>query len=179
MALPLQPIRYPTLTTLANTPTQLTARNFNNATYQWNPSVGLSATSIFNPVFNYDRQTEYTITIALPTGCVVVDTQLVKIEALQLPIKEDIFVPKAWSPNKDGHNDKLFPFTLNIRELRYFKIFNRWGELVYQTNIIGEGWDGIYKGKMQVLDVYTWTAEAVGSITGKIIKRSGNSVLLK
>jgi gliding motility-associated-like protein len=68
--------------------------------------------------------------------------------------------------------------TQNIRELKYFRVFNRWGQLVFETNSIGIGWDGMFKGKPQVMDVYTWTAEAVG-VSGKTIKRMGNSVLLR
>jgi hypothetical protein len=95
------------------------------------------------------------------------------------PIIEcDLFVPKAWSPNNDGHNDKLFPLRLNIRELRYFRIYNRWGQLVFETNQLGIGWDGYFKGQQQVMDTYTWTAEAVCD-DGRVIKRAGNSVLLR
>jgi gliding motility-associated-like protein len=90
----------------------------------------------------------------------------------------DLFVPKAWTPNNDGHNDRLYPLTVNIRELKYFRIFNRWGQMVFETNAIGIGWDGMFKGQKQVIDVYTWTAEAIGD-NGQIIKRSGNSALIR
>jgi len=90
----------------------------------------------------------------------------------------DIFVPKAWSPNNDGHNDRLYPLPVCIRELKYFRVFNRWGQLVFETNILGFGWDGIFKGQPQVFDVYTWTLEAYGE-DGKYFKRAGNSVLLR
>jgi gliding motility-associated-like protein len=89
-----------------------------------------------------------------------------------------IFVPKAWTPNKDGHNDKLFPICVNITELYYFRIFNRWGQLVFETNKIGEGWDGMFKGKEHVQDVITWTVEAMG-VDGVHYKKAGNSVLLR
>jgi gliding motility-associated-like protein len=109
----------------------------------------------------------------------VTDTLLVNVSPIIIPpAKEDIFVPKAWSPNGDGHNDRLYPLTLNIREIKYFRIYNRWGQLVFETNTIGQGWDGMFKGKMQTLDVYTWTAEAIG-MSGAVIRRTGNSVLLK
>jgi gliding motility-associated-like protein len=130
-------------------------------------------------VFTYTKPTEYLISITSDVGCTVTDTLLVKINPVQAPpIIEDIFVPKAWSPNGDGHNDKLYPIPVNIRELKFFRIFNRWGQLVYETNALGLGWDGIFNGKPQVMDVYTWTAEAIG-ISGKVIKKSGNSVLLR
>jgi gliding motility-associated-like protein len=66
----------------------------------------------------------------------------------------------------------------NIREIKFFRVFNRWGELVFETNIIAEGWNGVYKGKLQVSDTYTWTCEAVTNC-GKTIMRSGNSLLLR
>jgi gliding motility-associated-like protein len=171
-------IRYPTVTTGANIPIQLGARNI-GISYAWTPPVGLSSPFIKDPVFNYDRQTEYRINITRDNACITVDTILVKIIADQGPIvRSDLFVPKAWTPNKDGHNDKLFPLTVNIRELKYFRIFNRWGQLVFETNVIGLGWDGIFQGKPAVMDVYTWTVEAIG-VDGKYIKKSGNSVLIR
>jgi gliding motility-associated-like protein len=171
-------IRYPTITTQINTNTQLSARNI-GLTYSWSPPVGLSSAFIRNPIFNYDRQTEYLVNIARDNGCITVDTILVKIIRDQGVIpKSDLFVPKAWTPNNDGHNDKLFPLTVNIRELKYFRVFNRWGQLVFETNVIGFGWDGIFQGKPAVMDVYTWTVEAIG-VDGKNYKKAGNSVLIR
>ena len=110
-------IRYPTVTTGPNIPTQLSARNI-GISYAWSPPVGLSSPFIRDPVFNYDRQTEYLINITRDNGCITVDTVLVKIIAVhQTIVRSDLFVPKAWTPNNDGHNDKLFPLTVNIREL--------------------------------------------------------------
>jgi gliding motility-associated-like protein len=174
------PIRYPTITVDANTATQLNARNLGaNYTYQWAPPVGLNAYNTINPVFNYDKPTEYKITITSEQGCNVTDTLLVKINPVDAPPNnEDIIVPKAWTPNGDGQNDLLRPILINIKELTYFRIFNRWGELVYETNASGQGWNGIYKGKPQVMDTYTWTAQGIG-ISGTVIKRTGNSVLLR
>jgi gliding motility-associated-like protein len=159
---------------------QLNARNFGSAySYKWRPAFGLNNYSVINPVFNYDRTTEYLIDITSPAGCPITDTILIRVNELAPPVlKSDIFVPKAWSPNRDGHNDKLYPLTVNIAELKYFRIFNRWGQLVFETNIIGHGWDGIYKMEPQVMDVYTWTLEAIG-VDGVYYKRSGNSVLLR
>ncbi|MEQ1678584.1 MAG: T9SS type B sorting domain-containing protein, partial [Chitinophagaceae bacterium] len=175
----LAPMRYTSVTASANVPMQLIARNLGNSySYNWAPAVGLNTYVVYNPIFNYNNQTEYTIAITSPAGCKVVDTLLVRLPVQSPVINIDIFVPKAWSPNGDGHNDQLRPLTLNIREIRYFRIFNRWGELVFETNVMGQGWDGIYKGKPGVMDTYTWTAEAIGT-DGKIIRRSGNSVLLR
>src|ERR1041385_6293139 len=77
---------------------------------------------------------------------------------------------------RHGHHDYLRPLTLDITELKYFRVFDRWGQLMFETNIIGKGWDGIFNGKQQVMDVYTWTLEAIGC-DGHYYKRAGNSVL--
>jgi gliding motility-associated-like protein len=178
---PLQPgTRYTSELALSNTPKPLKARNLGaGATYTWTPAVGLSSSSIPNPVFNYNKSTEYTISIKPATGCPVVDTLLVKVVAeASGDLPPDLFVPKAWTPNGDGKNDLLFPFPVKIRELKYFRVFNRWGQLMYETNQLLQGWNGIYNGKPQVMDAYTWTAEAIG-IDGSLIKRSGNAALLR
>jgi gliding motility-associated-like protein len=173
-------IRYPTVTARRNQPVQLSARSLGSSyTYSWNPPVGLNSYSVQKPVFRYDRQMEYTIAIASNTGCTTVDTLLVVMaEESGNTIVSDLFVPKAWTPNGDGHNDKLYPLTVNIKQLYYFRIFDRWGQLMFETSQIGKGWDGVYKNKPQVMDVYTWTVEAIGE-DGRHFKRSGNSVLLR
>jgi gliding motility-associated-like protein len=173
-------VRYSTITADANTSTQINARSLaGNNTYLWAPPVGLDAYNTINPVFKHNKTTEYLITITSEQGCNVTDTLLVKIKPpdAESPV-EDIIAPKAWTPNGDGQNDLLRPKLINIRELKYFRIFNRWGELVYESNSSVEGWNGIYKGKPQVMDTYTWTAEGIGA-SGAVIKRSGNSVLLR
>ncbi|HMJ48078.1 MAG TPA: T9SS type B sorting domain-containing protein, partial [Ferruginibacter sp.] len=143
------------------------------------PSEGLNSYTVRTPVFRYDRLTEYIIKITSPGGCQIADTLLVKVESGgSSGCNPGVFIPKAWSPNGDGHNDKLFPLTECIKELRYFRVFNRWGKLMFETKVIGEGWNGIFSGQPQIMDVYTWTVEAIG-FDGRIVKRSGNSVLLR
>jgi hypothetical protein len=66
----------------------------------------------------------------------------------------------------------------NIIKINYFRVFNRWGQLVYETNVQGDGWDGIFNGVPQATDVFTWTAEGVGS-DGRTYNKQGTSVLLR
>ncbi len=175
----LQSVRYSDIVTTPNTPVQLSSQNFGaGSSYVWSPPTGLNDPFVNNPIFNHDQSVQYTISITTPSGCTVVDTLSVRIKTDPVVTKSDLFVPKAWTPNGDGHNDKLFPLTMNIRQLKYFRVFNRWGQLVFETNALGFGWDGTYRGKLQVSDTYMWVAEAVGE-DGRTIQRSGNSVLLK
>jgi gliding motility-associated-like protein len=177
----IESVRYPDIVTSVNVPTPLKARLLgSNYSYTWVPSIGLSNTAIYNPVFTHSQIIQYLIHLKAAGGCPIVDTQRVLVIAQAPPLEPpNLWVPTAWSPhNKDGHNDFLFPFHRNIIELRYFRVFNRWGELVFETNRLDHGWDGIYKGVPQVMDTYTWTVEAVGN-DGTIFKQAGNAMLLR
>jgi gliding motility-associated-like protein len=90
----------------------------------------------------------------------------------------DILVPSAFSPNGDGQNDLLVPIAVGIRSLSYFKIMNRWGQLVFETKELGKGWDGNFKGIPQPRDTYSWVIEAL-DVTGKTIRKSGGSLLVR
>lgn len=86
-------------------------------------------------------------------------------------------VPNAFSPNGDGQNDVLYVRGQDIKTLS-FKVFNRWGELVFETNNINNGWNGYYKGVLQEMEVYVWTLTATFS-DGKAAVKSGNVTLLR
>jgi gliding motility-associated-like protein len=90
----------------------------------------------------------------------------------------DILVPSAFSPNGDGQNDILVPIALGIRSLSYFKIMNRWGQLVFETKELGKGWDGNFKGVPQPRDTYSWVIEAL-DVTGKVIRKSGGVLIMR
>jgi gliding motility-associated-like protein len=133
----------------------------------------LSSSTISNPIFNYNAQVDYVITITTGIGCIIKDTQLVRIFK-----EKEIYVPKGFSPNGDGNNDKIFPRLVGVRTLNYFKVFNRWGQLIFMSTNINEGWDGTYKGVKQPMEGYVWIAEGV-DIDNNIIKRTGTFLLLR
>jgi gliding motility-associated-like protein len=92
--------------------------------------------------------------------------------------KTEILVPSAFSPNGDGQNDMLIPFTFGIRSLSLFKVMNRWGQIVFETKELGRGWDGNYRGSPQPPESYTWVVEGI-DVTGKTIRKSGGSLLVR
>jgi gliding motility-associated-like protein len=57
-------------------------------------------------------------------------------------------------------------------------VYDRWGQLIYQTNIEGQGWDGKFKGVPQPLETYIWIAEGI-DLDDKVIKRSGDFILFR
>jgi gliding motility-associated-like protein len=166
-------IRYTSLNVLKNKDQLLQARVFPGATYNWVPSSGLSDPSARTPYFRYDRETEYRIGIRTVEGCRLTDTLLVRVFE-----EPGIFVATAFTPNGDGRNDLLYPRLVAIRKLRYFRVFDRWGQLMYETSTEGAGWDGKFKGVNQPMDTYAWVAEGEDT-EGRVLKRAGVTSLLR
>jgi gliding motility-associated-like protein len=166
-------IKYDSVVTKKNFNTQLEARFYDEASYLWVPSIYLSKSDTTSPVFNGDKITQYRIRIIDRFGCIFYDTVKVLLSE-----KVDIYVPNAFTPNVDKLNDKLRPLLINIKELKQFKIYNRWGIQIYSTTDRKAGWDGTYKGVLQPMDTYTWTAVGI-DIEGKTISKSGNFILIK
>jgi gliding motility-associated-like protein len=164
--------RYPIAFALRNFPLPLEARKI-GVTVRWQPAVQLNDPNIYNPVFRGTLDREYGITLTTEGGCVTVDTLLVQIVE-----KAEIIVPTAFTPNGDGLNDFLRPVPLGVKEIRYFKIFNRWGGLVFDSRAANPLWDGTFKGMKQASQSYIWMAEGV-SISGEIINRKGTTVLIR
>lgn len=166
-------VRYPTQNLVKNKNQLLNARYFQGANYNWIPTSGLSDPSIRVPNFNYDRETEYKIKITTREGCQLTDTLLVRVF-----LESGIFVATAFSPNGDGQNDQLYPRLVGITTLKYFRVYDRWGQLMFETNREGAGWNGRFKGSDQPMDSYAWVAEAIDG-EGKIIHKAGVSSLLR
>jgi gliding motility-associated-like protein len=91
-------------------------------------------------------------------------------------IQNYLIVPTAFSPNGDGVNDVFRLLNRNIK-LKQMNVYNRWGELIYSTNDLLEGWDGTYKGVEQPLGTYVWTAEYMEQ--DKLHSAKGNVTLMR
>jgi gliding motility-associated-like protein len=142
--------------------------------YTWSPSTFLNDTDIPNPISNPTDSITYFLRVSDSTGCFGLDTITVRV--FRLPA--GLYVPTAFTPNGNGLNDVFRPIALGIRNLEYFRVYNRWGELVYQTSEIGKGWDGNYKGREQGTSAFVWQALAT-DFTGKRIFKKGSVVLIK
>ena len=167
-------VRYANIFAIPDVPIRLTARNAGTQ-FQWIPGTGLDDPSSATPMATLTRDQEYLVLISSAQGCSVTDTQLVKVNASNNTVK--VYVPTAFTPNGNNVNDRLRPLG-NIGKLDYFRVYNRWGNLVFQTAIIGDGWDGKYKGTVQQPDTYTWIL-AGQMQDGQLIKLSGKTVLIR
>lgn len=165
-------VTYPVQYAVVDLPITLQARDF-GATAMWNPTIFLDNPASFTPTFKSTSDQLYTIEITTATGCVTVDTQSVKI----VP-HVDIYVPTAFTPNNDEKNDILRPTLMGIKDFHYFRVYNRWGQLMYETKTNYQGWDGKYNGKEQSTQVVVWVAEGLG-VDGKTYTKKGTSTLIR
>ena len=145
--------------------------------YLWTPSTFLNDPQIANPVFTGAAGTDsvvYTVRVFTQAGCYAEDNVTVTV----FNGIANIWVPSGFTPNKDGKNDILRPITKGIKQLIQFNVFNRWGQLIYTTNRMGEGWDGTYKGEFQPSGAYVY--EAVGiDYADKKVYTKGTSVIIR
>ncbi len=165
---------------LLNQPFQLSpiiSSSGDSLTFIWKPSVGLDTPSKVNPVVNipsYLDSITYRLTASDNYGCFGQDD----IKVSLFKSGPDILVPSAFTPNADGLNDIIKPFTVGLNKLDYFSVYNRWGQLLYTTAILGQGWDGIFNGKAQPSDTYVYQAQGTDN-QGKTIYRKGTFVLIR
>ncbi len=147
---------YPVKYAVVNLPLTLRARPIAEQVI-WSPATYLSDASSFTPVFQSGREQTYLVTLKTIAGCTTIDTQLVKINK-----GIAIHVPNTFTPNGDGTNDLLRPFMIGIKELAYFRVFNRWGQLIFQTSDINGAWDGRFKGMQVEMQTVVWMLEGTG-----------------
>jgi gliding motility-associated-like protein len=156
-------------------PLQLTASGGEG--YLWNPNTNLSHNDIFNPVALYDGSFDsirYTIIVTAENGCFDSTSLLVRV----FKTTPQVFVPTAFTPNGDGHNDVFRPIAVGISKIEYFRVFNRWGELVFSTTTNEKGWDGKINGKEQGTNTYVWVVKAVDYL-GKAFFAKGTVTLIR
>jgi gliding motility-associated-like protein len=165
----------PDTTVVPNQPLQLEASG--GMQYNWSPEYGLSSTDIYNPVATLDESVDsilYKVRVFGDGGCYADDEVMVKVHKTA----PDIIVPSAFSPNGDGKNDILKPFVIGITQLQYFRVYNRWGQLLFSTNQTGKGWDGSFSGVKQSSNTYVYQAEGI-DFRGKKVYRKGTIVLIR
>ncbi|MGB3008303.1 MAG: T9SS type B sorting domain-containing protein, partial [Chitinophagaceae bacterium] len=165
-------ISYPLQFAVIDIPLSLQARQF-GTTAIWSPVSNLNNPESYTPIFKGSADQLYTIEIKTSSGCVTTDRQMIKI----VP-HIDIYVPTAFTPNNDGLNDYLHPTLMGINELSYFRIFNRWGQLVFDTKNELPGWDGKINGQLQSTQVVVWMAEGIG-IDNNLYRRKGTCTLVR
>lgn len=146
-----------------------------NGNYKWMPSTYLSDSNIYNPIGTFtDTGTfRYIIEVKSDAGCFGYDT--LNVQVLAYPY---LAIPNVFTPNGDGKNDRFRPLLVGYQSLRYFRIYNRYGEEIFNTQSITDSWDGTFKGQNQEVGVYYWML-GVKDRFGKDFERKGDVTLIR
>jgi len=164
-----------------NQPLQLHASSNDTTTpggdkFNWTPALGLNDPTIFDPVGIYTAETDsirYLVTATSQYGCIGTAEILVKI----FKTGPDIFVPNAFTPG--GATNNIFrPIPVGISSLAYFRVYNRWGQLVYSTSRIGDGWDGRMNGQPVPPGTYVWMVQGT-TYAKRTVFHKGTMVLVR
>jgi len=164
---------------LAGSTAQLQATGEDIATLTWWPGETLSCTDCFNPVASMSVNTTYNADAVSQHGCKASDS----VTILLYCDNSMVFVPNVFTPNNDGQNDIFYPRGIGVKTIKTFRIYNRWGEMVFEREAItlndaSNAWDGSYKGNEPRPDVYVYIIEAV-CYTGEDVHIKGDVTIIK
>lgn len=144
--------------------------------FTWTPASRLSNATISNPVVTIGGigdDVVYKVTAETTAGCK--GEGYVRVHVYKGP---ELYVPTGFTPNNDGKNDTFYPFPVGIKSINYFRVFNRWGQLLFATAKLQDGWDGKLNAVEQPAGTYVWMAEGVTN-DNKIITKKGTVVLIR
>lgn len=138
--------------------------------YEWTPSDYLSCTHCVSPnihlecgtagfpsCIDFPQTVNYHIYMYDTLGCF---TNNANIE-FNIVVETKAALPQAFTPNGDGHNDIAYVRGWGIKEFLHLRIYNRWGQLIFESNDLQHGWDGVYNGKDQPMESYAYTIQYI------------------
>jgi len=138
--------------------------------YLWKPVTGLANSNKQKTEVYYLKNDPskifYTILIKDSVGCLNTDKQ--EVWVFESP---DVYAPTAFTPNGDNANDVFIPFYINIKTLQSFRIYNRWGNKIFETNDLKKFWDATIMGKQAPMETYTWIVECFDVNGGKLMRK--------
>ena len=146
---------------------------------RWMPERWLSCYDCPSPVATPKQSTRFTIMVSNEGGCVAKDD----IAVFVLCEEGNLFLPNTFSPNDDGINDVFYPRGKGIYGIKNFRVFDRWGEVVFsqsnfQANDITKGWNGMVRGKLASQDVYVYTIDVICE-NNFVFSLKGNVALIR
>jgi gliding motility-associated-like protein len=156
-----------------------TTYSSNVISYAWTPASGLSCLDCANPYCKPQFTTKYKVSVIDSNGC----ASSRDITVTVICNDKNYFIPNTFSPNGDGMNDVFYPRGSGINRIQSMRIFNRWGEMVFEkrnfvANEASEGWDGRVKGKPADQDVYVYIIEFICD-NAAIVPIRGNVALIR
>ncbi|RFS24620.1 PKD domain-containing protein [Chitinophaga silvatica] len=146
---------------------------------EWSPQTGLSCYNCLTPTTTLTGNITYRVKVTNRFGCTATD----ELKISTVCETGNVFIPNTFSPNGDGMNDIFYVRGQGMQTIRAFKIFNRWGQLIFErynsnTNDASKGWDGKFKGQPLNPDVFVYYVEIVCD-KGEVTLIKGNVTLIK
>jgi gliding motility-associated-like protein len=108
-------------------------------------------------------------------GCRVEDSVMLRSVGCDSKM---VYLPNTFTPNGDGVNDKLFVRGIGLKQLEFFRIFDRWGNVVFFSDELNNGWDGTSNGKPADINTYVYMLKGVCT-SGATIELNGNVTLVR
>lgn len=141
--------------------------------FEWLPSTGLDEPYSPDPTALLQKDQVYHVTVTSPEGCRDEDDLAVKVYE-----GPEFHVPNAFTPNNDGHNDRFRVIAAGVPKLDFFRIWDRWGQEIFNTNALDQPWDGTVKGQPAATGTYVWMVQGVDYL-GKRFSRQGTVTLIR
>jgi gliding motility-associated-like protein len=142
---------------------------------QLNWGDGYVSTNMCNETHAYWNYGQYTITQIVWNEYGCPDTAQLRVEVRP---EHRFYIPNSFTPNGDGLNDVFIPAIMGAEDYR-FMIFDRWGELIFESSDTDQGWNGRYKGDKCQQDVYVWKVEYTNAATGEPANKIGHVTLIR
>ena len=166
-------------TIIAGASVNLYAEATHTTQYLWTPGDDLSCADCNSPIATPKKTTSFTVHASNAFGCTAKDDVTIFVRC----DNSQVFVPNTFTPNADGQNDRFFPRGKGVDRVQRFRVYNRWGELVYDVQNISlnseiSGWDGTYKGERLKPDVFVYILEAVCA-SGEPMQMKGDVSLIR
>lgn len=139
--------------------------------YSWSPNSFITDINIIDPKVFPANSVEYILTASSGVGCGIAT------DRVMVNVYDELKIPNAFTPNGDGINDQFRFLPLDNYKLLYFEIYNRFGQLVFKTSDIHQGWDGTYKGLVQPTGTYAYRIEMVNEKGGRITRKGAVTLL--
>lgn len=157
--------------------TMIFATNYgSDYVYQWSPIESLQTSDAPSTRVWPLNTTTYTISVTDTFQCSKFAT--ITIDVVKLTCNDTfVYIPNAFSPNADGHNDVLFVRSVILNEF-YFVVYNHWGQKVFETTDLRTGWDGNFKGKESPNGVYDYYFKGI-CVEGELLEKRGNVMLIR
>lgn len=160
---------------VVETEVELSALSFDAVQYSWTSVDELSCTDCATPTIIANNTQWVYVTVKNQYGCESGDSAYIKVIGCD---PDFLFVPTVFTPNGDGLNDKLFVRGKALKELKTFIVTNRWGNVVFSTTNIKEGWDGTFRGQMSPMDAYVWYVKGICT-NGNEVEKKGTITLIR